>query len=1026
MDTFDTTRILGDDGKALSPRGAQIVRNFLDVNRRKTVKKVAPSSQPNHVDVAVDTMDLIELTGDDDDTDYDALEEAQRQLDMEMEEHDGKKTITLEDYLELVKKSAGRIGLRAQLLHELSLGDDVNMGIPDSELPSLLPVEKMGTELLTRHGESQSKDQETNKAIPIYKGAMRATSLVIKRLRRMAGLMHVEQQNMDLKDVYAWLQRLGYLATSSGKVVPSRVGSSGGRSSIYNFTGEKIDWRLPSSPAQALEMAQADLRDRLAFLYEEQNQIQNRKEQLEAAKRIVGKKLSKTQVQRLSKHMQNLKNLEVRYEELGGKIVQNLEDVATLETQFKKLSEKDEAESPGKRKKQKKKETKAEKKAAPRVKASPPSEPSSEDEDSDEGKEKQITKTVPVTKKQKKRVEEIEPKESSEEDDSDGSEKGRTKRKRSRIEKGDRGENDAAEKGWSRNTTSAEDIPSLRMLDDYPKEPVKEKKVRKSSVREKSAMVFKQQKDDSWSRMSGLRAEAENSLLEEKAKVSDLEKKLALQLKVPKEHIVTNDKAVQTHHSELLALMESMLDAINEEDPGGTDSSAAKLKRLLRENKRMRAQLRFWRSRNWVESTIGARQSRYGSRGRSKTGTPLPPSIMLDSASDDDLSIYFDPIRPPSIPSQRPLSVGSSSSRSIQGRELGTGTTSVPSSSSQPLNYEGLQQNTPSNPGAFSPLKSTNADILLDTLQMESNIALSRSRNIAGILSPTQASMNKSLNLKRSTQGLQPRSSQQGTNSARHQLKAVPPVLLEPLNAELLTKAHQRNTQSPPRIPQPSSSRLSSKNLQPIPAEVLNLALRSKSKSPLNQGTKAPSSRTIIPSLSIGFSERFSPSKALSATSRMSKTSRSLRPLQSEPSTSRAHMQMSTSEQPIQDTKSDIKDTLSSSGSLQSLQSPPDLEPIEHEAESIVSPRNNVRNDIRSDGRNMSRNNSPRLTQPLVSSPQSQEGQGALNNSSGTSPRSSGTRVATQNRRSHPSPNSQRQPFAENGLMIVGRKSNKE
>lgn len=185
MHHLDSSNVVVDDQVCQSPRGIrQYTKNFLDINRRKFAKKPSATSHPKVVDAAIDTMDLEELTGDgdDDETDYDAREEAQRKLDMELEEHDGSKTIALEDYLEMVKKSTGRIGLHAQLLQELSLGEDVNMGVPDSELPTPPQLEKMGTEI--KPGESQSKDQET-KAIPIYRGAMRATSLVIKRLRRM-------------------------------------------------------------------------------------------------------------------------------------------------------------------------------------------------------------------------------------------------------------------------------------------------------------------------------------------------------------------------------------------------------------------------------------------------------------------------------------------------------------------------------------------------------------------------------------------------------------------------------------------------------------------------------------------------------------------------------------------------------------------------------------------------------------------------------------------------------------------------
>jgi hypothetical protein len=101
-----------------------------------------------------------------------------------MEKFAGKKPMTLEDYLKSVKKTAVRVGLHAQILQELCLGEDVNMGVPRSELPAVPPPEKLGTEIKDGESTPSTKDQKT-KATPVYKGAMRATSLVIKRLRKL-------------------------------------------------------------------------------------------------------------------------------------------------------------------------------------------------------------------------------------------------------------------------------------------------------------------------------------------------------------------------------------------------------------------------------------------------------------------------------------------------------------------------------------------------------------------------------------------------------------------------------------------------------------------------------------------------------------------------------------------------------------------------------------------------------------------------------------------------------------------------
>lgn len=445
--------------------------------------------------------------------------------------------------------------------------------------------------------------------------------------------------------------------------------------------------------------------------------------------------------------------------------------------------------------------------------------------------------------------------------------------------------------------------------------------------------------------------------------------------------------------------------------------------------KRMKVQLRFWRSRNWLESALGSSASRVGSRRSSRTGFPIPPSIMMDSSSDDDFSLYFNPIRPPSILSEGALSLESSPLEEyyspaqatrrpslipsgIRGQDLeGTRTNRSMPFMAQTTKTKALQQNLPSIPATGSSPNRTNAEIILDTLQdmhpprleADDYPVPTRSRNPEAVQSSPYSSepTNSKLNFKSSPQGLQPRPSN-GRGNAHQPGTAMQPVLLEPLNAALLSNTSQQGGgQSPQQAASPAlSSRLPSKHLQPIPAEVLNASFRA------NEPTQAPkqqSSRSI-PSLNFGSVERFPPSKALSANSKVPKVSKSLHPLQSEPSTSRVNAQTSSPAAAGQ-----LNDHTSLSSNL------PAAQPIEHDAQPAPSPRHIARN--------APRNLSPRSPRaPLAASSQLLHDGQALPTTSGSPPRSP-RRIASPLRRSHPSANPQEPATVENGLMIVGRSS---
>lgn len=150
-------------------------------------------------DVASDTCDLEQLTGDDNNQENVAwlLESAidkeqlyKKKLELEASFGD-EKAIPLDEYLKLLRKSTSQIGYFTQLLDELALGEDIDMWVKESDLPSLPPPpppEKSKEETKDRDPEKATETSSgypTAKPSPEYKGAMCAASLVVKKARRL-------------------------------------------------------------------------------------------------------------------------------------------------------------------------------------------------------------------------------------------------------------------------------------------------------------------------------------------------------------------------------------------------------------------------------------------------------------------------------------------------------------------------------------------------------------------------------------------------------------------------------------------------------------------------------------------------------------------------------------------------------------------------------------------------------------------------------------------------------------------------
>ncbi|KAJ7562532.1 hypothetical protein O6H91_03G073100 [Diphasiastrum complanatum] len=154
-----------------------------------------------------------------------------------------------------LKDSLVRIGVRAQMLQELELGELESRSSPRLDAAQLT-VENM----------CATGNPYMSKA-----------SGVVKHARKLAGLVHIDEQAIDLQDVLGWLRHLGDLAketlesslklNSSDTIIMTSDESM--KNSLEPLHG---GWRLPTSPTIALQLAQQDVRDRLANLFQEKEE----------------------------------------------------------------------------------------------------------------------------------------------------------------------------------------------------------------------------------------------------------------------------------------------------------------------------------------------------------------------------------------------------------------------------------------------------------------------------------------------------------------------------------------------------------------------------------------------------------------------------------------------------------------------------------------------------------------------------------------------------------------------------------
>ncbi|XP_024529831.1 uncharacterized protein LOC112346049 [Selaginella moellendorffii] len=246
------------------------LEDLLDGKKKRSSKSGSQRSRRSYVcymvDECVDTGDLeglvFDFDADSDTTVAQGSSSSSSDEDDSPEKKPGVMDKSPNEYLALIKDSMSRIGLRTQMLHDLSLGE-----CPPREAPASAPARSQG------QGSAAAAAQEADSPY------MSHTSISVKQARKLVGAMHTDEQAIDLRDLLSWMEQLGAMAEEKSKEYESRQSlkpesTEQMKSRLQNVGGS--DWRLPASPPIALQLANEDLQNRLANLYQEKNFLNNK------------------------------------------------------------------------------------------------------------------------------------------------------------------------------------------------------------------------------------------------------------------------------------------------------------------------------------------------------------------------------------------------------------------------------------------------------------------------------------------------------------------------------------------------------------------------------------------------------------------------------------------------------------------------------------------------------------------------------------------------------------------------------
>ncbi|MCO5606367.1 hypothetical protein L7F22_060555 [Adiantum nelumboides] len=222
-----------------------------------------------------------------------------------------------EEFRARVKESLGFVRMRTEMLHDLSLGE----------------VSKDESPVLLRGGETSF---------------MSGSSVLLKHARKLAGLLHTEEQALSLQDLYQWFQNIeakqACLVDASGKTLGEDALGATPKSTLHNQLeklrslhvakdlfkdSEEANPPPTPSPHQLLKQVEHDVRDRLANLYQGKNFILSRQADILANIESINDKEAIMLVT-----MERLQNMEAAYEILGTTILQSLKEAEKMEEEF--------------------------------------------------------------------------------------------------------------------------------------------------------------------------------------------------------------------------------------------------------------------------------------------------------------------------------------------------------------------------------------------------------------------------------------------------------------------------------------------------------------------------------------------------------------------------------------------------------------------------------------------------------------------------------------------------------------------
>ncbi|KAI5055790.1 hypothetical protein GOP47_0029311 [Adiantum capillus-veneris] len=211
-----------------------------------------------------------------------------------------------EEFRARVKESMGFVRMRTEMLQDLSLGEALKDESP----------------ILPGGGDTSF---------------MSGPSVLLKHSRKLAGLLHTEEQALSLQDLYQWFQNIG-------KTLGEEALGASPKSTLHNQL-EKLrslhvaqdlvkateEAKPPPTPSphELLKQVEHDVRDHLANLYQGKNFIMSHQAEVWANLESSNEKEAM-----LHATMERLQNMEAAYEILGTTILQSLKEAERMEEEF--------------------------------------------------------------------------------------------------------------------------------------------------------------------------------------------------------------------------------------------------------------------------------------------------------------------------------------------------------------------------------------------------------------------------------------------------------------------------------------------------------------------------------------------------------------------------------------------------------------------------------------------------------------------------------------------------------------------